>query len=229
MSLEHHEAEAWRAAVRARIGDRSPDSTEAAGSALARRPVPRRSLIRAGFFTGLGLAALTAVGGAVDYVWPRRVHGFGAPVAAGSIDDLPPPGTPRAVLEGQFWLVHLDPNDRSDSGAGGASGLLALWRRCPHLGCSVPWNERGHTPPGDFTSKRWFQCPCHGSTYTIAGVRVYGPAPRGMDTMRISIDGQGLITVHTGDITPGGEDNPQRAVPAIPGVAQLPQPHHSEA
>jgi cytochrome b6-f complex iron-sulfur subunit len=74
----------------------------------------------------------------------------------------------------------------------------------------VPWRP-------EFTfndDKGWYRCPCHGSTYTKAGVRVFGPAPRSMDTMKITIDGAGNITVQTGSITPGGTDNPHRAVKA---------------
>ena len=52
---------------------------------------------------------------------------------------------------------------------------------------------------------------CHGSTFTKAGIRVFGPAPRSLDTMKIDVDASGNITVQTGDRTPGGPDNPQRA------------------
>jgi cytochrome b6-f complex iron-sulfur subunit len=57
----------------------------------------------------------------------------------------------------------------------------------------------------------WFRCPCHGSTYTDSGVRVFGPAPRSMDTMDISVSG-GRLAVNTGSITPGGPDNANRAI-----------------
>ena len=59
----------------------------------------------------------------------------------------------------------------------------------------------------------WFRCPCHGSTYTRAGIRVFGPAPRPMDTMAITANPDGSLTVDTGRIVKGGEDNPQRTVP----------------
>ena len=90
--------------------------------------------------------------------------------------------------------LNLDPSESRPGGTGGADGLLALWRKCPHLGCSVPWISSF-----DFNGdKGWYRCPCHGSTYTKAGVRVYGPAPRSMDTMKIEVDGAGNITVQTG-------------------------------
>ena len=66
--------------------------------------------------------------------------------------------------------------------------------------------------------KGWFRCPCHGSTYTKAGIRVFGPAPRSMDTMKIDVDGAGNIVVQTGVRQLGGPDNPKRAIqpPGLP-------------
>ena len=58
----------------------------------------------------------------------------------------------------------------------GASGYAALSPVCTHKGCTV-----------DVNGAR-LVCPCHGSTYNDAGVRVYGPAPRSMDTMKITIE-----------------------------------------
>ena len=58
-------------------------------------------------------------------------------------------------------------------------GLVALWQKCPHLGCTVPWR-----PDFDFLgSKGWFRCPCHGSTYTKFGKHMAGPANRGLDPL----------------------------------------------
>jgi cytochrome b6-f complex iron-sulfur subunit len=99
----------------------------------------------------------------------------------------------------------------------GGPGLLALWQKCPHLGCTVPWKEKFIWPDpetGDDT-KGWFRCPCHGSTFTHAGARVFGPSPRSMDTMKLTVDDRGNVNVDTGDITNGGTnltDNASRAV-----------------
>lgn len=51
------------------------------------------------------------------------------------------------------------------------TGVIALYQKCPHLGCRVPWCE----------SSQWFECPCHGSKYNRVGEKRAGPAPRGMD------------------------------------------------
>jgi cytochrome b6-f complex iron-sulfur subunit len=143
-----------------------------------------------------------------DFFWPRGVAGFGGKVTAGKVADFPPGGEPKHNNEGRFWMVHITPQK---GGEGQYQGLLALWHKCPHLGCTVPWRA-------DFAfqgTTGWFRCPCHGSTYTYAGVRVFGPAPRSMDTMEITVDASGNIVVNTGNIKPGGTtamDNPSRAV-----------------
>ena len=167
--------------------------------------VSRRSVLRFGFWTGLG-AVLAGIGGlAVNMLWPRGVTGFGGVVSAGEVSQFPP-GSKTQIPEGRFWLVHLTEEQ-------GGPGLLALWWRCPHLGCTVPWRPTFVFPdPVTGAPKQgWFRCPCHGSTYTDAGVRVFGPAPRSMDTMALTVE-NGRISVDTGSITNGSPDNPDRAV-----------------
>ncbi len=44
---------------------------------------------------------------------------------------------------------------------------------CPHLGCHYKWDPQ----------TRHFECPCHGSVFTIAGKVIGGPAPRPLDTL----------------------------------------------
>ena len=206
--------DAWKQALATRktqVAD--ADSIPAAAVTPLDHDVSRRNFIRASFWGGLGVTLLGSVGLLLDYLYPRNVKGFGAPVPAGNVKDFPKGGEPKAFSEGQFWMANLDPAEARPGGSGGAAGLIALWRKCPHLGCTVPWRQ-SFDYEGD---KGWYRCPCHGSTYTKAGVRVFGPAPRSMDTMAITVDGSGNITVDTGKITKGGPDNPTRAVTA-PGL-----------
>ena len=74
-----------------------------------------------------------------------------------------------------------------------AEGVMALYQRCVHLGCRVPFC---------LTSK-WFECPCHGSKYNEAGEYQLGPAPTGMDRFPILVDGGGNVVVDTSERLPG--------------------------
>lgn len=174
----------------------------------------RRSLVRSSFWAALGVTITGLLLGFVNFFWPREVTGFGAPVRIDA-SQIPPPGSePKRFPEFKLYLVNLEPGEgvppqfQALAAPSERGGLLALWQKCPHLGCAVPW--RGEF---DFEGVRgWFRCPCHGSTYTKAGIRVFGPAPRPMDTFALEYNADGSITVNTGQVTPGGPDNPQRAV-----------------
>ncbi|MEJ5220949.1 MAG: cytochrome P450 [Tepidiforma sp.] len=110
------------------------------------------------------------------------------------------------------FLLILAGNETTRNAMSG--GLLALYWKCPHLGCTVPWNPAFNGAQVNFPGIiGWFRCPCHGSTYSKAGIRVYGPAPRPMDTMRLTVNADGSVNVNTGQITSGSADNPLRAVP----------------
>ncbi len=49
---------------------------------------------------------------------------------------------------------------------------------CTHLGCHFKWNPQS----------RHFECPCHGSVWTIDGKVIGGPAPRPLDTLPYKIE-----------------------------------------
>jgi cytochrome b6-f complex iron-sulfur subunit len=206
---ERSATDAWREALASRRTELAePESVPTTQAAPLERDVSRRNFIRLSFWSGLGVTVGGSLALFLDYFDPRNVKGFGGPVSAGKVSDYPRGGEPKHVLDGQFWLANLDPAETREGGTGGADGFLALWHKCPHLGCTVPWR-------GEFDyegDKGWYRCPCHGSTYTKAGIRVFGPAPRSMDTMLVEIDSAGNITVQTGTITSGGPDNPSRAV-----------------
>jgi len=87
-------------------------------------------------------------------------------------------------------------------------GILALYQKCPHLGCAVPWRHEF-----DFEGVQgWFRCPCHGSTYTKAGVRVFGPSPRPLDLFAVTPNPDGSLDIDTSKITTGSAENPQRTI-----------------
>jgi Rieske Fe-S protein len=62
--------------------------------------------------------------------------------------------------------------------------LSVLSAVCPHLGCSVQWQD----------GKNSFVCPCHSATFEANGARTGGPSPRGMDTLETKVqDGRLLV------------------------------------
>jgi cytochrome b6-f complex iron-sulfur subunit len=71
-------------------------------------------------------------------------------------------------------------------------GYVALYQKCPHLGCRVPWCQ----------TSQWFECPCHGSKYNRVGEKRGGPAPRGMDRFVLSVSGNSIV-VDTGTVVQG--------------------------
>ena len=56
---------------------------------------------------------------------------------------------------------------------------------CPHLGCSIPWNEE----------KQEFICPCHAAVFDKNGARISGPSPRSMDDLETRVE-NGVVQVH---------------------------------
>ena len=203
-----------RSVLTARSARLPADREHGVGSQAARHT--RRSLVKTAFWSSLA-TVLGGLGlGFANFIWPRKVEGFGrlftVPAAR-----VPAPGEPpRHIPEGKFYLVNLDAGGgvpepfRGFAAPAERGGILALHQKCPHLGCVVPWRS-----DFEFQGIRgWFRCPCHQSTYTKAGVRVFGPAPRPMDTMTVQVNHDGSVTVNTSDIHPGAPDNPQRTVPA---------------
>jgi cytochrome b6-f complex iron-sulfur subunit len=69
---------------------------------------------------------------------------------------------------------------------------VALYQKCPHLGCRVPSCD----------SSQWFECPCHGSQYNRVGEKKAGPAPRGMDHFAVTVS-NGVVSIDTAQVIPG--------------------------
>ena len=62
--------------------------------------------------------------------------------------------------------------------------IVVLSAVCPHLGCSIPWNQ----------GKDQFICPCHMGVFARDGRRISGPPARGMDALETSIkDGRLMV------------------------------------
>ncbi len=134
--------------------------------------ISRRQIF--GTVWGISLAALLGQFGSAlfEYLKPRiPAGGFGSKVTAGLAKEFKP-NTVSYVQSGRFYISCLPDG-----------GLLALWQRCTHLGCAVPWRK----------DKKLFICPCHGSVFTPKGEVVSGPAPRPLDLFPIQIIGGEVI------------------------------------
>jgi cytochrome b6-f complex iron-sulfur subunit len=149
--------------------------------------VSRRSFLRRTWLASLGAGLAGFGAGSVYFLWPNLSGGFGTVINAGSRSDI------DAALasdghyyspEGRFYVVPYDGNGADTIYAGVTSeGYMALYQRCVHLGCRVPWCE----------TSQWWECPCHGSQYNQAGEYKLGPAPRGLDRFAVRVEGNNLM------------------------------------
>lgn len=141
---------------------------------------------------GLGLGFLA-------FFWPRVSGGFGASINAGAVTDIEEEVrnsdgevVPLFIPEARAYVVpapaELSPQYEGRDVAAG--GLMALYQRCVHLGCRVPW----------CASSIGFECPCHGSKYNSVGEYFAGPAPRNLDRFVVEVTESNELMIHTGDI-----------------------------
>ncbi|HLT16896.1 MAG TPA: Rieske 2Fe-2S domain-containing protein [Acidimicrobiales bacterium] len=165
--------------------------------------VTRRQFFNRGIITffALGLSGFGAA--VIAFLWPKLGGGFGSVISIGSttsIDAKIAEGQGFAYYpEGRMWVTHYPasalPAARAVYGAelpGMEAGYVALYQKCPHLGCRVP----------ECVSSQWFECQCHGSQYNRVGEKKGGPAPRGLDRFPIQVSGSN-IAVDTGMIIQG--------------------------
>lgn len=145
------------------------------GQTVAKKLHSRRSFTRNAALgaTGVVLAQAGVAFGLL--MWPNKTGAFGGEVTV-SADSIPEVGgTPFRYQEGKFYIVHTE------------DGIEALYWKCVHLGCTVPWVE----------GEEAFICPCHGSIYEYDGSRVAGPATRALDLMPTTVGEDGSVTVNT--------------------------------
>ncbi len=166
--------------------------------ALAPTAVARRSFLNRALLGALGVFGVALGGGSVGFVWPNVLPGFGKKVRVGKVRDIlariAADRVPYYNPEGRFYLVAYDtsdPENRYVKAGVAAQGLMAIYQKCAHLGCRVPFCEQS----------QWFECPCHQSKYNLAGEKMLGPAPAGLWRFPIEIDDKGVVTVDTSDST----------------------------
>ena len=145
-----------------------------------------------------GLASFAAAG-FVAFLWPTASSGFGGKVRIGKIDEIinsiRTSGGFFYSSEARSWVTEYPSDAVSKAKAiypsalmpGIEAGLIAMYQKCPHLGCRVP----------ECKTSQWFECPCHGSQYNRVGEKKGGPAPRGMDHFVLTVT-NGDVVVDTG-------------------------------
>ena len=187
------------AAPKAEVAPWSPPDAEAIG-------VSRRQFFNRASVT-LMSASLGAFGAAVlAFLWKGSSGGFGSKITVGPVDDVIDQIRANKgfyyVPQARAWITEYPKEALSKARAvyGGQSsvmagieaGVIALYQKCPHLGCRVP----------ECASSQWFECPCHGSQYNRVGEKKGGPAPRGMDHFGVSVN-NGVLVVDTGSVFGG--------------------------
>jgi nitrite reductase/ring-hydroxylating ferredoxin subunit len=167
----------------------------------------RRGFMRRMLGLGAGLLSIELLAGTANFLWPQIREGLGGQFRIGTVASVLAAeprfanGWPYAYNPARMFLVNVPAakelalgNDVSITNLA-AGDLLALWRKCPHLGCLVP-------APCESVSR--YQCRCHRSTYNILGEKMHeGPAERGLDRFAVRIEADGMIVVDTSQITRG--------------------------
>ncbi len=178
---------------------------------ISKQRLSRRSFIRRSTLAVWGLSATASVAGALYMLYPNLAGQFGSSFNVGSKTDFPAAVPTKFQLNsaGVFYsqpaktyVIHMAPNTPFKlSGTNLTSQLnyewvvkdsdgsywIALYQRCVHLGCTVPFRN-------DCDS---FKCPCHGSHYNVDGEYLDGPAPRSLDRFQLSFQGTSVM-VDTG-------------------------------
>ena len=180
--------------------------------------ISRRGFMRRMLGVGVGILSLEFLGGTLAFLWPNLTEGLGAEITIGdaaTINTAQPEwknGLPYIYGPANLFIINVpaaiarvegngtvsspveDPGTNLDQELPFAErSVLALWRKCPHLGCQVPQLCE---------QSQWFECLCHGSKYTILGEKRDGPAPRGMDGFPVTAS-DGTYIVDTAEVING--------------------------
>ena len=179
--------------------------------------ISRRSFMRRMLGVGVGILSIEFLAGTVAFLWPNIREGLGGRLAVGSAADIATnlpewaEGLPY-IFQSKIFIVNVPAAKARVEGGGTVSSpvedpgtdvgidipavdrsVLALYRKCPHLGCQVPQL---------CDQSQWFECLCHGSKYTVLGEKRDGPAPRGMDRFAVEVE-NGVYFVNSAELEDG--------------------------
>lgn len=144
---------------------------------MTAKKISRRDFLGITLAVGGAIAITESLFVGLRFLSPRATDGeFGGEFNLGHFSEFPP-GSVTPVENGRFYLVRLEDG-----------GFLAVYHRCTHLGCSVPYEP----------SLGQFVCPCHGSKFTMDGDVINPPAPRALDVFQVTVTDTGDLVVNTG-------------------------------
>ncbi len=164
----------------------------------------RRSFLRRILWVGTGILSIEFLAGTVNFLWPNVRAGLGGTFKIGSAADIAgtqptwTSGQPFGFSKARIFFINVPASESLVDGtnetvADPGDNVLALYRKCPHLGCNIP-------PLCE--KSLWFECLCHGSKYNIIGEKRAGPAPRGMDRFDVTMT-DGVYAIDTSAIVSG--------------------------
>jgi cytochrome b6-f complex iron-sulfur subunit len=169
--------------------------------------VSRRQFLNRGILLTIGFS-LSGFGAAMlGFLWPLQgLGGFGGTVNIGKLADIlsaiDTQQKPFYAAQARTYVVRYPKDNPAALEAAkkvykpavfkdmSELGIVALYQRCVHLGCRVPFCQ----------TSQWFECPCHGSKYNRVGEKKAGPAPRGLDRFYATQTSDTSIIVDTGNI-----------------------------
>lgn len=145
----------------------------------------RRNFIRIAVVGGIAVVSGGA-GAAGVFFPPKHEAGAAGPrplaplIKLGALEKDSPLGLTISLASRDGWRLRtrqqtvyvLRVADGDD-----ASAFKAMSPVCSHAGCEVEYHDADNK----------FLCPCHGAEFDVQGAVTKGPAPRGLDTLAVSI------------------------------------------
>jgi cytochrome b6-f complex iron-sulfur subunit len=137
----------------------------------AEEPTRREAFVK----LGIGAVGAACAGAAVfgyEFLSPNVLY-EPSPVANAGKPDHYPVGSVTQDLKAGIYVVHSP------------DGFYSISAICTHLGCLTVWNA----------DLGIVACPCHGSKFNEQGVKIDGPAPRGLPWLKVWLTEEGDLLV----------------------------------
>jgi cytochrome b6-f complex iron-sulfur subunit len=176
------------------VAEREPVDEEELG-------ITRRQFFNRGILTGMGISIGSFGVASLAFLWPSATGGSGGKINVGTLAQVKEQFDKKQPYYNATAKTYIVPYPRDDIDAakkvyppsivsGMEEGYVALYQKCVHLGCRVPWCQ----------TSQWFECPCHGSKYNRVGEKRGGPAPRGLDRWPLTVSGGSIEVDQTGGV-----------------------------